>query len=424
MTLSETVEPVTRPPVGAATATLRVAFVGEVDHGKSTLLGRLLYDTGTITPDRLGTDIADGGLAFLLDGLSEERDELFTLDTAQAVMETATRQLVLIDVPGHVELLKNMVTGASRADLGVVVVDAVTGATDQTRRHLRVLDLLGIATVVLAVTKVDTIGYAEARFREVESQFAEMCAECGLRVAAAVPVSAIEGSNVVTADSTRLPWYQGESLLATLLGFEASCARSALVRFVVQAVVGRHGPRRVAGRVESGVLRPGTVLTDPDGTVYAVRRVERYGEGPLTEAVEGDSVGLTLDGPEPRPGTILAPADQAPRAGRLWHTRILVTAEGAALTDGMPCTVRYASTSTTGHVAHVDRRWDSATLAAAPPGAVGFTEFADVRLRFDRPVPADPVGDCAPLGRFMLCAADGRALALGVVGRVDMEDAS
>ncbi|MFI6287525.1 GTP-binding protein [Streptomyces sp. NPDC051018] len=419
MTTPRTTAPATGDGLAPAD-TLHVAFVGEVDHGKSTLLGRVLHDTGAITADRLGTRIEDGGLAFLLDGLSEERADLFTLDTAQAVLETEARRYVLIDVPGHLALLKNMATGASRAEIGVVVVDCLARTTDQTRRHLRVLELLGVTTVVCAVTKMDLIGYCEDGWLRVADEMAALAAECGLRLAATVPVSAIAGHNIAAPAPAAFPWYTGQPLLDTLHGVGLERTRGSLLRFVVQATVGGPGDRRVAGRVESGTLRPGQVLVDGEGARGTVRTVERFGEDALDEATAGDSVGLRLDGAEPAPGAVLAPPEAPPATGRTWRTRVLSTADTAVIAEGDRCVVRYAAASVTGYVERIARRWNSATLEpVTDQGPVRFTEFAELTLRLDSAAPADAVRDCAPLGRFMLCDRDGRALALGVVDRVE-----
>ncbi|MEU6021893.1 GTP-binding protein [Micromonospora sp. NPDC047134] len=414
---------------GTARDTLRVAFVGEVDHGKSTLLGRVLYDTGAITPDRLDVAVDEGGLAFLLDGLSEERQRLITLDTAQSVVETAERHFLFIDVPGHAELLKNMASGASRADIGVVVLDCTEGAAEQTRRHLRVLELLGVTTCVGAVTKMDLAGYREETFLAVARELATVAGECGIELAAVVPVSALAGVNVTGPAATELPWYDGQPLLSVLHTVGVRRESSALLRFAVQAVVGRAPRRRVTGRVESGTLRVGAELVDAAGRHCVVEAIERFGEPPLSQATAGDSVGLTVRGEEPEPGTVLAPPEQRPQVGRRWRTRILVTAPDG-VRAGAPCVVRYSSATVTGTVQRIEQRWNSATglpVAGRPTddlGTVEFSEIAAVELLLSVPAPADNVRVCPPLGRFMLCDAAGHALALGIVDEVQAESAA
>lgn len=412
-----------------ASDTLRVAFVGEVDHGKSTLLGRLLYDTGAITPDRLVTPVEDGGLAFLLDGLTEERQDLFTLDTAQAVLQTERRRYVLIDVPGHAELLKNMVTGASRADAGVIVVSCTERTSEQTRRHLCVLALLGVTTCVCAVTKMDLAGFAEGRFHAVVNEVADVAANYGLDLSASVPVSSIVGANITGSAAAEMPWYDGASLLDTLQELVVRRAESAPLRFAVQAVVGRTAQRRVLGRVESGSVRPGQPLVDGSGTLTCtVRRIERFGERPLEVARVADSVGLLINGREPPPGALLAPPTEPLAWGQHWHTRVLNTGN-VSFGAGDECSLRHCSAVLTGRIANVGRRWSSAsretvgTAGSSDPcgdaGRVRFSEIASVHIRLDAPAGADDVRTCAPLGRFMLCDVAGEALGLGIIDRVE-----
>ena len=410
--------------------TLRVAFVGEVDHGKSTLLGRLLYDTGAITPDRLVTPIEKGGLAFLLDGLTEEQQDLFTLDTAQAVLQVGQRRYVLIDVPGHVALLKNMVTGASQAEVGVVVVDCTERAAEQTRRHLRVLELLGVTTCVCAVTKMDLAGFSESRFRAVADEIAQTAASCGLDVSAAVPVSSVVGVNITGPAAAEMPWYEGSSLLGTLHELAARRAESAPLRFAVQAVVGSASQRRVLGRVESGSLRRGQPLVHSSGAVNCtVRRIERFGEQPLEVAHAADSVGVIVSGIEPSPGALLAPPTEPLTWGTLWHARVLNTGE-ASFGAGDECSLHHCNAVLTGRIAQVERRWSSANLGAigtttqpdpggADSGQVRFSEIASVQIRLDAPAGADSARTCAPVGRFMLCDVAGTALGLGIIDRIE-----
>ncbi|ANN17148.1 hypothetical protein SD37_16860 [Amycolatopsis orientalis] len=399
--------------------TLRVAFVGEVDHGKSTLLGRLLYDTGAITPDRLGTSIGDGGLAFLLDGLVEEQADLFTLDTAQAVVETGGRRYVLIDVPGHLELLKNMVTGASHAEVGVVVVDCLERAAEQTARHLRVLAMMGVRACVATVTKMDLVGYDEKAFQAVAAEVVGLAEGCGIDLAAVVPVSAVGGLNVTGAVAPELSWYGGEPLLETLSKLEVRPAGEGPLRLQVQGL----SAGRVLGRVLSGVAVPGQRLTDGRhrGT-WVLGGIERFGEPPLERAVIGDCVGLLLDGEPPPSGALLTLEGEPASWGNRWTARVLCTAE-AGFAAGDRCVVRHAGTSLDGTIAAIDRRWSSAGPETAGRGGeqVAFSETAALRLDLDRPAAADTVRDCPPLGRFMLCDADGHAVGLGVVDGISGE---
>ncbi|MEU7865573.1 GTP-binding protein [Dactylosporangium sp. NPDC049140] len=382
--------------------TLRIAFVGEVDHGKSTLVGRLLLDTRGAM-GRLAVPVREGGLAFLLDALAEERAELFTLDTAEAVVTVGDQVVVFIDVPGHFALLRNMVTGSSRADLGVVVVDAVTGAAEQTRRHLRILELLGVTAAVCAVTKMDLAGYREEAFAAVAAQVGRIAAEVGIDLVAGVPVSALEGALVTQAPAPQMPWYRGPSLLDTVGQVGARRQDSACVRFAVQSRLGA----RVLGHVASGVLRPGVELVAVGGgPPVRVEAIERYGEPPLDRAGPGDSVGLRVSGGPPAAGAILAPPADPPMFGDLWSVRLLNIGD-RPLRAGDPCTIRYASARASGVLD-----------ATHPPDGIGFAEIAGGRIRLDAPAAADPARHCPATGRFMLCDVQGVAVGLGLVDGV------
>lgn len=401
--------------------TLRVAFVGEVDHGKSTLLGRLLLDTESVPADRLDLPVEQGGLAFLLDGLTEERADLFTLDTASAVVETGSRRYVLIDVPGHAELLVNMATGASRAEAAVIVVDCRERAAEQTRRHMQVLALLGVTAVVCAVTKMDLVDWAEAEFLAVVEQVAALAGEIGLTLVSAVPVSALTGDNVTTA-TTEPPWYD-RTLLATLADLSPWGDGVAPLRVEVQDVIGG----RVLARVLSGKLRTGDRLVASGEEARTVVRIERYGEPPQESAAAGDNIGLTLSGPKCVTGTVLTPADRRPLHGDRWRVRVLCTTK-AGFAEGSRCVLRRAGADLTGTIAQVDRHWDSAQPGPGGPGPgvsdrgqVRFNEVAELTVALDRQADGDPVRVCAPMGRFMLTDGATGILGLGIVHAIDGE---
>ncbi|GAA3966836.1 GTP-binding protein [Actinomadura viridis] len=405
--------------------TFNVAFVGEVDHGKSTLLGRLLYDTGALPADRLDLDPEAGGLAFLLDGLSEEREGLFTLDTTRAVLETPSCRFVLIDVPGHGELLKNMVSGASRADAGVVVVDVHEQVAAQTRRHLRVLELLGVRSVLCAVTKMDLAGYDPDAFERVAAQVAGLAAECGLEPAGAVPVGSLRGDNVAApanGPGGPMPWYTGRTLFEAMDALAVRQSRVEPPRFVVGGVLEAGGVRRVVGRVESGTVRPGQELRiSPGGGRCAIELIERFGEPPLERARTGDDVGLRISGDQPAQGSVLAPPDDPPRVGRVWRARVLNTGS-TPFAPGRPCLVRTVGGGFAGRLEAVHRRWETAGMTPLEDGRpVGFSELAEVRIRLAAPVAAEEARHCPPLGRFMFCDADGTALGPGVIDHIETD---
>ena len=401
------------PDVLAAGDTLSVAFVGAVDHGKSTLLGRLLYDTGAATPDRLTTPISEGGLAFLLDGLTDERERLFTLDTAQAVLETERRKYVLIDVPGHAELLKNMATGASLAQVGVVVVDCTEQVVPQTLGHLQVLELLGIRTCVCAVTKMDLVAWDEAPFRAVADEVARLAASCGVQIAGAVPLSAVAGVNVHGPRSVEhATWYGGPSLLGALNLLSAPSLRASPLRISVEGALGVGPNRRVLARVLTGTARPGQPLIDGSQTLRCmIDRIERFGEPPLDAAFAGDSVGLMIEGDQPAVGTLLSSVDEPLEWGRIWCARVLSTST-TAFAPGDDCLLRHCGSSLIGRIAAVRHRSDASSASV-------FGELVDVRILLADPAAADCGRLCPPLARFVLATPDGAPLGAAIIHRVE-----
>ena len=250
---------------------LRVATAGSVDDGKSTLIGRLLFDAKALMADQ---EAGLEDLANLTDGLRAEREQGITIDVAYRHFATPRRRFVLHDCPGHAQYTRNMVTGASTADLAVILVDARRGLTEQSRRHAALAGLLGVPQITVCVNKMDLVGYAEERFDAVVREFLEFAAGAGLRDLTFIPVSALHGDNVVDR-SEAMPWYAGEPLLAHLEGApEAAGAADGPARLPVQYVIRHDGERRYAGRLASGTLRAGDeVVVLPSGARSRVARV-------------------------------------------------------------------------------------------------------------------------------------------------------
>src|SRR3954453_6424836 len=275
---------------------LRLATAGSVDDGKSTLIGRLLYDTKSVLADQLSaveaaTAARGGGevdLALLTDGLRAEREQGITIDVAYRYFSTATRAFVLADTPGHVQYTRNMVTGASTAELAIVLVDARKGVLEQTRRHATITALLGVPHVVLAVNKMDLVDFDEPTFRAIADEFTSYAAGLGISDVVAGPPSALAGDNVVDR-STRTPWYDGPTLLEHLEGVEVGRdAQTEAFRFPVQVVIRPRTPeypdyRGYAGRVASGGVAVGDEVTVlPSGKTSVVVGIDTF-DGPLQE---------------------------------------------------------------------------------------------------------------------------------------------
>lgn len=282
---------------------LKLVVVGHVDHGKSTLVGRLLYDTDAL-PDgkleELQAISAKRGMAlewsFVLDSFQAERDQAVTIDTTQIRFKTDKRDYVIIDAPGHREFLKNMVSGAAEADAAVLVIDAAEGVREQSRRHGYLLHLLGVRQVAVVVNKMDLVDHDQARFAEVAREVTEYLAGIGVEPAAILPIAARDGANVANS-SPELSWFEGPRLLEMLDRFQ-SVTRPGLqpLRLPIQDVYHFDERRILVGRVESGVLRAGdTVLFSPSNKTARVRSLEAWNAEPPLEAHAGQSVGLTLE---------------------------------------------------------------------------------------------------------------------------------
>jgi bifunctional enzyme CysN/CysC len=283
---------------------LKIVIVGHVDHGKSTLVGRLIHDTGSLPEGKLESIKAMSerrGMpfewAFLMDAIQAERDQGITIDTTQIRFKTAKRPYVIIDAPGHKEFLKNMVTGAASSEAALLLIDAHEGVQEQSRRHGYLLNLLGISQVVVLVNKMDLVGYSADRFGEVAQAYRAYLRELGVRPVSIIPISAREGDNIV-AQSEKMPWYQGPSVIEALDRFEKiDLPLDRPLRLPVQDVYKFDQRRIVAGRIESGKLKvDDEVIFSPSNKTARIKSIEAWSvrEQP-TEAGAGQSIGITLN---------------------------------------------------------------------------------------------------------------------------------
>ena len=282
---------------------LRIVFVGHVDHGKSTLIGRILEEAGALPEGKIeslrASCQAQGRTfeyAFVLDALAEEQQQNITIDTTQIHFRTTSRDYVIIDAPGHEEFLKNMITGAASADAAVMVIAADEGAREQSRRHGQMLGLLGIRQVIVAVNKMDLVNYSQTEFETIESEYGTFLRNLGLDAIAFVPISARAGVNVAANRGVLMPWFGGTTLLQALDELEPtpSVVKQPL-RFPVQDVYRVENRRVVVGRIESGTLRLGDrLLFSPRPKTARVATIERWPSSPGESACAGESVGITL----------------------------------------------------------------------------------------------------------------------------------
>ena len=287
---------------------VRLATTGSVDDGKSTLIGRMLYDTKQIFQDQLeaietasknrGTDYVD--LALLTDGLRAEREQGITIDVAYRYFATPKRKFVLADTPGHIQYTRNMVTGASMADIVLLLVDARAGIPEQTRRHSFITSLLQVPHLVLCVNKMDLVDYSQERYEEIVDEFRKFAARLDIHDLRFVPISALEGDNVVD-ESERMPWYKGQSVLHLLEDIYVSSDRNLIdCRFPVQYVIRPHRRgfqdyRGYAGQIAGGVFKPGDdVVVLPSGFESKIAGIDTY-DGPVDEAMPPMSVTMRLE---------------------------------------------------------------------------------------------------------------------------------
>jgi len=379
---------------------LRIAMVGHVDHGKSTLIGRIRHELSSL-PGTSAVDPSIGGnWAYVVDQLQEEREREMTIDTTQTFLETPALRLIFIDVPGHQELIQNMLTGATRAEAAVLVLAADEGVRVQTRRHALLLSMLGIHSVIVAVNKMDLVGRSETAFHALADAILAELGVLGITASATIPVVARDGDNVVTA-SAAMPWYAGASVVEALGEVETVAADFDGVRFPVQDVY-RHDVPTVVGRLLSGSIAEGDALiVCPGGAKVRVAAVRRFPEN-HAPVEAGESVGLVLEGELPKRGDVLAADDDLPRSSAELAGRVFWLAS-QPLAVGEELALRCGTRSATVRVAAVADRLDSATLDPLPgTGQLGSMELATVTLSAGTPLVVEPFTRLPGLGRFVL----------------------
>lgn len=403
----------------AAREQLKIVIVGHVDHGKSTLVGRLFYETGSLPEGRyesLKAISEKRGMpfewAFLMDSFQAERDQGITIDTSQIWFKTDHRNYVLIDAPGHTEFLKNMVTGAAQAQAAVLVIDAAEGVQDQSRRHGLLLSLIGVEQIIVAINKMDLVEYDESRFRAVETEYRAFLKTLGVTPQHIIPLSGREGDNLV-ASSDAMSWYKGPSLVAALDGFQVPKQDSSLsLRFPVQDVYKFDHRRIIAGRIEQGQVSVGDrLLFQPSGKSAVVRTLETWSAPEKTSASAGQSVGLTLDEQlfverGDIATLISAPAAEADR----FKARVFWIGK-RPLSVGFAYKLKLATQESIVTVEHIDRVIDSRDLVQRTGADVHRNEIADVTFKARKRIVLDSRDTSPTLSRFVL--VDGYELAGG-----------
>ena len=398
---------------------LRFSTAGSVDDGKSTLIGRLLYDTQSVYEDQVRSIEGKGTtapgqiyFALLTDGLRAEREQGITIDVAYRYFATARRKFIIADTPGHEQYTRNMATGASTADAAVVLIDASKGVLIQSRRHAYIASLLRVQHVIVAVNKMDLIGYDEAAFRAIEADFTavlgQIAKDTGNPVEAIfVPVSALAGDNIVHG-SNAMPWYEGPSLLELLESLPSSVdTRTAPFRFPVQRVLRPdHTFRGFAGQIASGTVTPGDKITVlPSGRTAEVARIVTY-DGDLAEANAPLSVTLVLDRELDISRGDLIVASQAPAAVAKHLKAALVWMDSRPLQRNRRYLLKHTSQTVPAFVSAIEHRTDIATLEHVPADTLDMNGIGVVSIDLLRPIALDLYGENRSTGAFILIDAE------------------
>ena len=392
---------------------LRFITCGSVDDGKSTLIGRLLYESKTIFEDhwrtltrdsaRVGTRQGQIDFALLVDGLAAEREQGITIDVAYRFFSTHRRKFIVADTPGHEQYTRNMVTGASGADLAVVLVDARKGVLVQTRRHSFLVSLLGIRHVVLAVNKMDLVDFDEQRFNAIVDDYRAFATRIGLGDVTAIPLVAVDGDNIVER-STRMPWYQGQALIQCLeqIDVESDVAHRPL-RMPVQWVNRPNAEfRGFAGSIASGIARLGdAVRVLPSGRTTRIHRIVTA-DGDLQEASAGRAVTLTLeDEVDVSRGDVIAATDAAPESATQFQATIIWMHEEPLL-PARSYLLKIGSVTANATMMPIRHRINVNTLEKLAAETLELNDIGVCELQVDRPVVFEPYADSRTLGGFIL----------------------
>jgi sulfate adenylyltransferase subunit 1 len=399
---------------------LRFTTAGSVDDGKSTLIGRLLYDSKSIFEDQLEAVKAAGArlgntelnLALLTDGLRAEREQGITIDVAYRYFATPRRKFIIADTPGHIEYTRNMVTGASTADAAVILVDARNGIVEQTRRHSCIAALLQLPDVVVAVNKMDLVGFSESAFEKIRAEYGQVASKLGLKRVYYIPISAREGDNVVNA-SPHMPWFKGKPLLELLeelpVGGES---RAAPGRFPVQYVIRPqkdefHDYRAYAGRIAAGHFKVGDHITVlPSHSASVITAIEEMGVE-LESAWAPESVSIRLrDDIDVSRGDMIVKEDELPQSSTE-VTLLLCWLNHQPLRAGSKYIVRHTTNELPGIVKEIQSRIDVNTLdEVAPPAEIHMNDIARIRLKTAKPLHYDPYSINRATGSLVLIHPD------------------
>jgi len=390
---------------------LKFVIVGHVDHGKSTLIGRLFFDTDSLPPDKMeevreaskeqGKEIE---FAFLMDHLREERDQGITIDTAQTFFKTEKREYVIIDAPGHVEFVKNMITGASQAEAALLIVDANEGVQEQTKRHAYILSMLGLHQVVVVLNKMDLVSYDEDRFEQVKDEITKLLDSINIHPRFYIPISAAKGDNVAKK-SENMAWYNGPTVLESLDFLKTlGSAENLPLLFPVQDVYKIDSKTIIAGRIETGSINKGQEIKIlPDGQTTRVKSIEKFLEQ-TDRSLAGESAGITTEDPVfLDKGNITCEPGKEPTLTDNFRANLFWLAK-QDFEKQEKITLKCATQEVTCKIDKIIKRINSSTLEILEEDAQTLKnlEVGEVLIKTKRPIAIKRFNEVQELGRFVL----------------------
>jgi elongation factor 1-alpha len=387
---------------------INLAFIGHVDHGKSTLVGHVLLKSGAIAEQQL--DEGENKFRFIMDKLGEERERGVTIDLAHAKFETPKYEYTIVDCPGHRDFVKNMITGASQADAAVLVVDAVDGVQPQTKEHVYLAMTLGIRQLIIAVNKMDLVNYAEDKFNKVKDEVSTLIASIGYKPADVpfIPISAFEGDNI-SESSSNTPWYKGKALIPAFEDFTAPEKPTNLpLRVPIQDVYSITGVGTVpVGRVETGIMKKGEdVIFEPAGASGEVKSIEMHHEM-FDQAEPGDNVGFNVRGVgknDIRRGDVAGHTKDAPTVAKEFDAQIVVLQHPGVITVGYTPVFHCHTSQVACTFLELSKKLDPKTgqVAEENPDFLKTGDAAIVKVKPTKPMVIENIKDIPHMGRFAI----------------------
>ncbi len=403
--------------------TLSIVITGHVDHGKSTLIGRLLLETGSLPKEKLAeikkvsnTLGKDTEIAYLIDQFKEERSKDMTIDTTQIFFKTRKRDYVIIDSPGHLELIKNMITGATLAQTAILIVDCAEGIMEQTRRHAYIIAMIGIQNVIVVINKMDLVNYSQKQFIKVKAGINNFFQGLSITPCFIIPISAKEGVNI-TKKHSKLNWYKGPSFLKALDTLKPTHKKtSSSLRMPVQDAYEINGERVLAGKILSGSLVAGKeVLVLPLSYKAKIVNIKIFGRKPRRASV-GENIGVTLDKDlNIKRGCVIVDKEGTNRLEDRFRGNIFWMSE-KPLEINKPFSIRCATQEVSCIVEKIEKKVNSSTfeIVSDNPDKVGLNESAEVSFKTDRPIVIEKFNTLEELGRFVI-ERDSALLGAGII---------